>query len=165
MQHCLLHTLNNLFQRDAFTVAKLNHIAKGLAPGTLPLPLLHPHRTIILGNWDVTVLEIAIEQQGKTLKWHDERDIEFSAPEFQTCFGVVVNLKTPGPIANIFGSRHWFALRKFNGKWYNLDSKLREPELLSDTISEEGENDEDVLLRMFLAKLQKEGDAKVLLIL
>lgn len=78
----------------------------------------------------------------------------------------MVNVRTPGAIASLFGSRHWFALRKFGERWYNLDSKLAQPQLVSEAFfSEEGDVDEDTALRNYLAKLQKEANAKVLLVM
>jgi hypothetical protein len=54
--HCLVHALNNLAQRPAVTPRDLDALADRLAPGAPPLPFLHPHRTALLGNYDVNVL-------------------------------------------------------------------------------------------------------------
>ncbi|GAB6026863.1 Ataxin-3 [Chamberlinius hualienensis] len=43
---------------------------------------------------------------------------------------------------------HWFAIRKIGRQWFNLNSLLTSPELISDTY-----------LRMFLAQLEQEGYA------
>jgi len=178
----LLHTLNNLLQETAFTSSDLDQIADSLAPGKLPLPLLHPHRTL-LGNWDVSVLELTIERVGKSFQWHDQRDYEFKkSPGLPTCFGVVVNIKPPGRFAALLGTRHWFSIRKFDGVWYNLDSKLPAPKpiFLSKDRSSSGVGssgasnkgaegsvvgDEDTALRIFLTDLQKDSDAKVFFII
>jgi hypothetical protein len=182
-QHCLLHTLNNLVQQNKFSEQILNEIADTLAPGRLPLPLLHPHRTIFLGNWDVSVLELAVESFGKSLKWHDQRDVEFEDPALSrsTCFGIVVNIKPPGRLAALLGTRHWVAIKKIDGIWYNLDSSLPKPQRISDLVRDEDgggatttsegassivdDVDEDSALRIFLKNLQKDSDAKVFLII
>jgi hypothetical protein len=178
-QHCLLHTLNNLVQNKKFSEQILNEIADTLAPGKLPLPLLHPHRTIFLGNWDVSVLELAVESFGKSLKWHDQRDVEFEDPALSsTCFGIVVNIKAPGRLAALLGARHWAAIKRIDGIWYNLDSSLPKPQRISDLVRDEDgatmsegasslvdDVDEDSALRIFLKTLRKDSDAKVFLII
>ncbi|GLC37448.1 hypothetical protein PLESTB_001584700 [Pleodorina starrii] len=63
---CLKHTLNNLFQREAFTAADLNNIANSLTPPNLIG--LSPHRNF-LGNYDANVLEAAFQRHNKALTW------------------------------------------------------------------------------------------------
>lgn len=147
-----MHTINNISQRQAVTEADLNSIADELAPGRLPLPYLHPHRTIFLGNWDVNVLELAIERgQGKKLCWHDERDTEFKDIT-NNVFAVVVNVKcNQGLLRILFPSRHWFGLKLFDGEWWNVDSKLAKPTKIGSI--------DDV--RLFLLDLQETLDAKI----
>jgi ataxin-3 len=41
---------------------------------------------------------------------------------------------------------HWFSIRKLGNQWFNLNSLLTRPQLISDTY-----------LAMFLAQLQQEG--------
>jgi len=58
-------------------------------------------------------------------KWIDRRkDITIS--ELNMALGILVNFPK-----RIFGSipfgRHWFAIRKLSGTWYNLDSQLSGP--------------------------------------
>lgn len=153
--HCLLHTINNALQRAAFTPADLNRIADGLAPGRPPLPFLHPHRTIIWGNWDVSVLELALEEAGRSLKWHDQRDTAYETIGGD-CEAAVVNVKGSGPLAALFGGRHWFTVKKSEDgeSWYNLDSKLAEPALVGGAVE----------LRDLLEELRASSDAKILLV-
>jgi hypothetical protein len=47
---------------------------------------------------------------------------------------------------------HWFTVRRLGQQWFNLNSLLTGPELISNTY-----------LAMFLAQLQQEGRRKVLL--
>lgn len=88
-------------------------------------------------------------------------------------------MQPPGRFAALLGTRHWFAIKKIEGVWYNLDSKLSAPkrilELVSPidwssssvgTVGADGSvlGDEDTALRIFLNDLQQHSDAKVFLI-
>lgn len=65
LHQCLRHTLNNMFQTSQFSSGELDAIADALAPGRLPLPFLHPHRTLWFGNYDVNVMDVALRRHGK----------------------------------------------------------------------------------------------------
>lgn len=65
LHQCLRHSLNNVFQSSQFSSCELDAIADSLAPGRPPLPFLHPHRTLFMGNYDVNVLEVALRRHGK----------------------------------------------------------------------------------------------------
>ncbi|KAI9117851.1 hypothetical protein K1719_011266 [Acacia pycnantha] len=116
LQFCLLHCLNNLFQDgDAFTQAGLNAISKKLTledperAGWTPLSIVFkPHHNVLTGNYDVNVLIAALGERGKSVVWHDHQDFGF------------------------WKSRHWVALRRIDGIWYNLDSDLASPEPFKD---------------------------------
>lgn len=102
------------------------------------------------------MLELALEEAERTLKWHDQRDTEYEALG-DDCEAVVVNVKGSGPLAALFGSRHWLALKicEDGEIWYNLDSKLAEPALVGGASE----------LRTLLKELRQSSDAKILLIL
>ena len=161
LQQCLLHALNNLFQERAFFASDLNKIADGLAPGTLPLPLLHPFRTAVVGNYNVTVAEVALNQKGRQLKWHDARDRLFESLDLPACFGLLVNVQSGGAFG-FLGGRHWVALRCFDGAWMNLDSKLKKPELVVGEASSEAGS--PAALLHFIGQLASTADAKVLFV-
>ncbi|KAI9072145.1 hypothetical protein K1719_045893 [Acacia pycnantha] len=142
LQFCLLHCLNNLFQDgDAFTQAGLNAISKKLTledperAGWTPLSIVFkPHHNVLTGNYDVNVLIAALGERGKSVVWHDHRNgassIDLNSPD-ATLMGIVLNV----PVKRIFGfwkSRHWVALRRIDGIWYNLDSDLASPEPFKD---------------------------------
>ena len=110
------------------------------------------------------MLTVALESVGRSLRWHDARDATFQMLNLSNNGGLIVNLVSPGILSTLFGGRHWFALRKFDGKWYNLDSRLREPEVLLKRNSEMDDGDEDAGLRFFLSQLQQESDAIVFVI-
>lgn len=129
-------------QKDAFTQAGLNAISEKLTledpveAGWTPLSIVFkPHHNALTGNYDINVLIAALEERGKGVVWHDRRygasSIDLNAPE-ETLMGIVLNV----PVKRIFGfwkSRHWVALRKVDGIWYNLDSDFASPEPFKDT--------------------------------
>ncbi|KRX93797.1 Josephin-2 [Trichinella pseudospiralis] len=113
LQRCALHALNNLFQAEIFTKKQLDDICLRLSPSYL----LNPHRSAFgLGNYDINVIETAL--QGV-----DVRSIDLA-----NIVGLIINVPVNSKIFNFslpFATRrHWFAMRKINGKFYNLDSKL-----------------------------------------
>lgn len=142
LQFCLLHALNNLFQeKGAFTRARLNRIAEKLVhddpiKGTwTPLSVLfRPHHNAFTGNYDVNVLIAAVEERGKSVKWHDRRDgaslINLDDPE-DKIMGIVLNIPVR-KYGGLWKARHWVALRKIGGFWYNLDSDFSSPSAFKD---------------------------------
>ncbi|KAL4452415.1 hypothetical protein ABPG75_008077 [Micractinium tetrahymenae] len=131
LQRCLQHSLNNLLQRPAVGCADLDELANQLAPGRALQPLFHPHRTLFLGNWDVNVLELALQRHGKELQWHDLRDASFQKLDLDACFGLILNIRADGMVTRLLGGRHWVALRRLGGRWWNLDSSLPAPQLVA----------------------------------
>ncbi|XP_022637905.1 josephin-like protein [Vigna radiata var. radiata] len=141
LQFCLVHSLNSLFQqKDAFTRAKLNEISERLAiqdsntETWTPFSFIFkPHHNVFTGNYDVNVLIAALEEKGKSVEWHDRRKgascIDLDAP---VLMGIVINVSA-SRFAGIWRSRHWIALRKINGVWFNLDSDLDAPQPFLDT--------------------------------
>ncbi|XP_022148354.1 josephin-like protein [Momordica charantia] len=145
LQFCLLHALNNLFQEnDAFTRANLNAIAENLVlnepnkePWTPLSFVFKPHHNTVTGNYDINVLISALEEKGKSVVWHDRRNgassIDLDGPEdTHKLMGIVLNVSVRR-FGGIWKSRHWIALRKINGLWYNLDSDLPSPRPFKDT--------------------------------
>ncbi|KAK7385511.1 hypothetical protein VNO78_31233 [Psophocarpus tetragonolobus] len=138
LQFCLVHSLNSLFQqKDAFTKAKLNAISERLALADSnsetwsPLSVVFkPHHNALTGNYDINVLIAALEEKGKSVVWHDRRkgasSIDLDAPE-DVLMGIVINVSVTR-FAGMWRTRHWIALRKIGGVWYNLDSDLSAPQ-------------------------------------
>ncbi|XP_065877287.1 josephin-like protein [Euphorbia lathyris] len=143
LQFCLMHALNNLFQhKEAFTRLSLDAIAEKLVlddpdqQNWTPLSIVFkPHHNSLTGNYDINVLIASLESKGKTVIWHDRRngassiDLEHSndnGSEDDKLFGIVLNVQVRR-YAGFWKSRHWLALRKIGGVWYNLDSDLRKP--------------------------------------
>ncbi|KAG8388868.1 hypothetical protein BUALT_Bualt02G0169800 [Buddleja alternifolia] len=137
LQFCLLHSLNNLFQeKDAFTRANLNDIAGKLdledpnKSTWTPLSVIfRPHHNTFTGNYDINVLIAAVEERGKRVIWHDRRcgasliDLDGLVDKL---FGIVVNVPVRR-YGGLWKGRHWIALRRVEGVWYNLDSDLSAP--------------------------------------
>ncbi|KAL5580795.1 hypothetical protein UlMin_013237 [Ulmus minor] len=143
LQFCLIHTLNNLFQKKGeFTRAGLNEISEKLVlqetdkKKWTPLSVLFkPHHNAITGNYDINVLMAALEGKGKTVIWHDRRNgastIDLDGPE-DDLMGIVLNISVK-KYGGIWSSRHWLSVRKIGGVWYNLDSDLVSPEAFKST--------------------------------
>ncbi|KAI4382422.1 hypothetical protein MLD38_008390 [Melastoma candidum] len=137
LQFCLLHALNNLFQeKDAFTRTTLNRIADQLvlddpnkerwAPFSV---LFKPHHNAFTGNYDINVLVASLQSKGKAVTWHDRRNAASSIdldPPDSKLMGIVLNVPVRR-YAGLWKGRHWVAIRKIRGVWYNLDSDLSQP--------------------------------------
>ncbi|MCO5607002.1 hypothetical protein L7F22_061193 [Adiantum nelumboides] len=130
LQLCLLHSLNNLYQSEAFTRCELNNIACSL-PRELHYsgPFSHlfsSHYNILTGNYDANVLARALQSRGAEMSFCNQQfganGIDLDDPML---LGFIFNHQT-----HRFGwwkGRHWAALRKINGTWVDLDSDLPEP--------------------------------------
>ncbi|CAH3015222.1 unnamed protein product [Porites evermanni] len=125
---CAVHSLNNLFQdRNAYSKEDLDAISYQLSPDAF----VNPHKNMLgLGNYDVNVMMVALQQKNYEVVWFDKR-LSLETLKLQHIFGFVVN--KPSNV-NIIGVEvpvkrpHWFAVRKINESYYNLDSKLSSPE-------------------------------------
>ncbi|XP_068672099.1 josephin-1-like [Montipora foliosa] len=125
---CAVHTLNNLFQeRNAYSKADLDAISYNLSPDSL----VNPHKNVFgLGNYDVNVLMAALQLRDYEAVWFDKR-LSLESLELQHIFGFVVNKPSSVSLIGLvvpFKGPHWFAIRKVNGRYYNLDSKLASPQ-------------------------------------
>lgn len=146
---CAQHCLNNLLQGEYFTPVDLSSIAHQLdeeermrmAEGGMAS---EEYRTFLQqpsGNMDdsgffsIQVISNALGVWGLEL-------ILFNSPEYQRLMINPINEKAF--ICNY--KEHWFTIRKLGQQWFNLNSLLTGPELISDTY-----------LALFLAQLQQEG--------
>ncbi|XP_061099415.1 ataxin-3 isoform X1 [Conger conger] len=146
---CAQHCLNNLLQGEYFTPVELSSIAHQLdeeermrmAEGGLTSV---EYRTFLQqpsGNMDdsgffsIQVISNALGVWGLEL-------VLFNSPEYQRLMIDPINEKAF--ICNY--KEHWFTVRKLGQQWFNLNSLLTGPELISDTY-----------LALFLAQLQQEG--------
>jgi josephin len=141
---CGLHAANAILQEgDLVTREEMDRIADELlssaraVPGSLgtieaalahtPFELLaHPYRGLF-GNYDISVVLQALERRGLRTAWRKKgRDWDLS----DDVVGFLVNSR--GRHFGFAIGRHWWALRKVGGTWWNLDSKLARPERLGD---------------------------------
>ncbi|CAK6957017.1 ataxin-3 [Scomber scombrus] len=146
---CAQHCLNNLLQGEYFTPVDLSSIAHQLdeeermrmAEGGMGS---EEYRTFLQqpsGNMDdsgffsIQVISNALGVWGLEL-------ILFNSREYQSLMINPINEKAF--ICNY--KEHWFTIRKLGQQWFNLNSLLTGPELISDTY-----------LALFLAQLQQEG--------
>ncbi|KAK2720975.1 josephin-2-like [Artemia franciscana] len=121
-QLCLLHSLNNLYQKEVFQQKVLDGICSVLSPDTF----FSPHRSILgLGNYDVNVMMKAVQVMGHEAVWFDKR-LHPSVLVLKHVVGIILNMTTSSYIPP-FHRKHWIAIREVGGKFYNFDSKLKGP--------------------------------------
>eukprot|EP00667_Euglena_gracilis_P024498 EG_transcript_28221 len=132
LAQCAVHALNGLFQARRFTPEQLDHIAYQLTPG--PWLAINPHKSALgIGNYDVNVVEKALDDVGYTLRWvkpsEDPRMLPLDrglgfllnvAPEPDTLWAALVQR-----VSGV--SAHWVAVARVGPAWYNVDSKLAKP--------------------------------------
>ncbi|CAG9856315.1 unnamed protein product [Phyllotreta striolata] len=143
---CALHALNNLFQsKGAFTKEEFDSICKSLSPDNW----INPHRSALgLGNYDINVIMKALQNRGYEAIWFDKRK-DPGCLDLARIDGFILNIPSDYKISFItipLKRRHWITLKKINGKFYNLDSKLDNPQQI-------GEDSE------FLCYLREEMDS------
>lgn len=153
LELCAVHALNNVLQQQLFSQEAADEICKRLAPDSR----LNPHRSLLgTGNYDVNVIMAALQGQGLAAVWWDRRR-PLSQLALPQVLGLILNLPSPvslGLLSLPLRRRHWVALRQVGGVYYNLDSKLRAPEVLG--------NEDSV--RAFLAAALAQGLCEVLLV-
>ncbi|XP_021100440.1 ataxin-3 isoform X2 [Heterocephalus glaber] len=145
---CAQHCLNNLLQGEYFSPVELSSIAHQLdeeermrmAEGGVTS---EDYRTFLQpsGNMDDSGF-FSIQVISNALKVWGLELILFNSPEYQRLRIDPINEKSF--ICNY--KEHWFTVRKLGKQWFNLNSLLTGPELISDTY-----------LALFLAQLQQEG--------
>ncbi|XP_075874242.1 ataxin-3 isoform X1 [Nelusetta ayraudi] len=146
---CAQHCLNNLLQGEYFTPVDLSSIAHQLdeeermrmAEGGLAS---EEYRTFLQqpsGNMDDSGF-FSIQVISNALRVWGLEIILFNSREYQRLMINPINEKAF--ICNY--KEHWFTIRKLGQQWFNLNSLLTGPELISDTY-----------LALFLAQLQQEG--------
>ena len=123
---------------NCFTRDELDSIADNLPIAVIrsgvpnPLSLIFkPHRNAVTGNYDANVLISALNSRGKEVVWFDRRKgIEELLSEVagygDRLLGMIVNLHRKKWLG-VWQARHWVAIRKLQGMWYNLDSDSAAP--------------------------------------
>ncbi|EDW72092.1 uncharacterized protein Dwil_GK10623 [Drosophila willistoni] len=129
-QLCALHALNNLFQgAESFSKAELDDICSNLSPDTW----VNPHRSVLgLGNYDINVIMTALALRNYQAVWFDKRK-DPDCIDMDAIVGFILNIPSDyrfGVVTLPLRRRHWIAVRRIGTVYYNLDSKLRQPELV-----------------------------------
>ncbi|CAG9855912.1 unnamed protein product [Phyllotreta striolata] len=145
---CAQHCLNSLLQGPYFTAVELSTLAqtldeeerKRMAECGEESEEYHKFLQQPSGNMDdsgyfsVQVISSALQVWGLELVPYSSTDARLlSDPSDMTAF--ICNFKD-----------HWFTVRKIGRQWFNLNSLLSKPELISDTY-----------LVLFLAQLKNDG--------
>ncbi|XP_061931605.1 josephin-2 isoform X1 [Apis cerana] len=130
---CALHALNNLFQERRFSKQELDQICYSLSPDVW----INPHKSLLgLGNYDINVIMAALQRRGHEAVWFDKRRNFFRDPKclcLDNIEGFILNVPTEYKLGFVLlplKRRHWIALKKIHGAFYNLDSKLDSPQLI-----------------------------------
>ncbi|XP_055496032.1 ataxin-3 isoform X4 [Leucoraja erinacea] len=146
---CAQHCLNNLLQGEYFSPIDLSTIAQqldeeerarmaegGTTTEEYKIFLQQPSGNMDdSGFFSIQVISSALRVWGLEITL-------FNSPEYQ-------RLRIDPIIERAFicnYKEHWFTVRKLGNQWFNLNSLLTGPELISDTY-----------LALFLAQLQQEG--------
>jgi len=127
---CLLHALNNLFQKqDAFSQSQLDDLCYQLSPDNW----INPHKSMLgLGNYDINVLMAALHTQQCDAVWFDKRK-DPSSIKIDNVLGFILNIPSDYKIGWVqlpLRRKHWIAIRFIGDHFYNLDSKLERPEII-----------------------------------
>ncbi|KAF1396961.1 Ataxin-3, partial [Spheniscus humboldti] len=147
---CAQHCLKKLLQGEYFSPVELSSIAQQLdeeermrmAEGGVSS---EEYRTFLQQQPSVNMDDsgfFSIQVISNALKVWGLELILFNSPEYQRLGIDPINEKSF--ICNY--KEHWFTVRKLGKQWFNLNSLLMGPELISDTY-----------LALFLAQLQQEG--------
>uniref|UniRef100_A0A3P9HDC6 Josephin-1 n=1 Tax=Oryzias latipes TaxID=8090 RepID=A0A3P9HDC6_ORYLA len=152
---CALHALNNVFQDGtAFSRDALQEIYQRLSPSTM----VTPHKKSMLGNgnYDVNVIMAALQTRGFEAVWWDKRR-DVGSIELSNVEGFILNVPSNlrwGPLRLPLKRQHWIGVKEVGGVYYNLDSKLRNPQPI-------GSPDE---LRKFLRQQLRGKNCELLLV-
>lgn len=127
--NCGVHAVNNILQERAFRSADFDRIIdEELKP--LNRKISYKSWFPFFGDYDASVLMIALRQRGIDLSFHDRRD-RISIDSFREIFGdnfcgLMVNL----PARFSIGSGHWICVRRFGESYMWLDSQGDPMEML-----------------------------------
>jgi len=128
---CALHALNNVFQHKEFSKEELDEICLRLNPATV----LNPHKSMLgTGNYDINVIMTALQSRSYQAVWHDKRK-KVSSIDLARVSGVILNTMSTMQVGFVkipIRRRHWVAIQAISGEYWNLDSKIKQPEKIGD---------------------------------
>lgn len=125
---CGVHAVNNLLQTPRYTKRDFDRVCLELSPSSF----LNPHRSVLgIGNYDVNVVMMLLQQEGLCVNWHDKRT-ELKADAIENLVGIMLNVDPKSVWSRMFGGRHWiaFLFHCDTEQWINLDSNLVEPAII-----------------------------------
>ncbi|KAJ1856593.1 Josephin-2 [Coemansia sp. RSA 1822] len=110
---CAKHSLNNVLQREVFTHADLERIAKylhELHPEQSGWLKFNSHKNFLgFGYYDINVIIAALNEKGYDLLWHDKRT-GIEDADLSGCVGIIIHIQPDW----FFRRGHWFALKHFD---------------------------------------------------
>ena len=120
---CGQHCLNNLLQGHLFAASDLSDIALALDAQERAMGMTSgssiSHNVDESGNFSIQVIRTALKMYSIELLSWSSSDERLTDP-LKEELGFIINRQS-----------HWFALRKINGKWWNLNSTLERPQHIS----------------------------------
>jgi len=130
-EFCALHALNNVFQHREFSKEELDEICLRLNPATV----LNPHKSVLgTGNYDINVIMAALQSRQYQAVWHDKRK-KVSTIDLARVSGMILNTMSTMQVGFVklpIRRRHWVAVQAISGEYWNLDSKIKQPEKIGD---------------------------------
>lgn len=136
---CAIHAVNNMLQKSVYTKKNFDEIAKELfikekqsQNGEI---YINPYKNILgLGNYNISVIEIAFLQMNHCLKWWDKRK-EINQFDFKSndLVGFLINdTGEKSCFRNLFKLvqlNHWYSIKKIEENYFDCDSRLDKPKL------------------------------------
>jgi len=128
---CAVHAINNLLQGAYFTAVDLSNIALRLDEqerrllsemGPESLDLNESHNVQLDGNFSIQVIRNALEAMNLTAISIHSQDAKSALQDPLHETGFICNLQ-----------EHWLALRFVHGRWFDLNSLLPHPLVISPT--------------------------------
>ena len=133
---CAIHAVNNMLQQPVYNKNSFDQIAKELYKKEQEEKnseiIFNPYKSSLgLGNYDVSVIEIAFLKRDFILQWLDLRKLDSFDYNAINLIGFLINFRgEKGFWKKLFGmvtQNHWHSIRKIGEIYYDLDSKLDEP--------------------------------------
>uniref|UniRef100_H2ZPY9 Josephin-2 n=1 Tax=Ciona savignyi TaxID=51511 RepID=H2ZPY9_CIOSA len=122
-----------------------------------PDAVLNPHKSVLgTGNYDVNVIMSVLQSKGHAAVWWDKRR-SLERLCLTNIKGFILNIPSTigwGVLTIPLKRRHWIGVRAIDNIYYNLDSKLKQPEIIGEALQ----------LKKFLAKKLSSKNCELLLI-
>ena len=136
---CAIHAVNNILQQPIYNKESFDEIAKELYEREKESKnseiLINPYKNVFgMGNYGISVIEIALLEKNYRLKWWDKRkqvdDLDFYSPDL---FGFLINDKGENgffsDLFKVLQPNHWYSILKFEKEFYDFDSRLDHPKI------------------------------------